>query len=104
MKCLPVWDEEAGTIDMVYWLFGSLALHQRGGEDWDRWRDEVEKAILPHQRKEGPLKGSWDPIGVWGADGGRVYSTAVLTLTLQTYRRYPRLFTGRTTRGKRRVR
>ena len=26
--------------------------------------------------------GSWDPIGVWGADGGRIYSTALMTLAL----------------------
>ena len=34
------------------------------------------------------LHGSWDPIGAWGEDGGRVYSTAILTLTLQAHYRY----------------
>ena len=37
------------------------------------------------------LLGSWDPIGAWGEDGGRVYSTAILVLTLEAYYRYSRL-------------
>ena len=31
------------------------------------------------------------PVGAWGEDGGRVYSTAILTLTLEAYYRYSRL-------------
>lgn len=37
------------------------------------------------------LRGSWDPVGVWGGHGGRGYATAIQCLTLQVYTRYPRL-------------
>ena len=37
-------------------------------------------------------KGSWDPIGPWGQDGGRVYSTAMMAMCLQVYFRYPKVF------------
>jgi hypothetical protein len=43
------------------------------------------------QRGDGNFKGSWDPNGVWGEDGGRVYSTAILVLTLQADYRHARL-------------
>ena len=40
-----------------------------------------------HRDKERPnLYGSWDPKCAWGEDGGRVYSTAILVLTLEAYR------------------
>ena len=29
------------------------------------------------------VKGSWDPKGAWGREGGRVYSTAMMALTLE---------------------
>ena len=37
------------------------------------------------------LDGPWDPTGGWGEDGGRVYSTANLVLTLEAYYRYSKL-------------
>ena len=43
------------------------------------------------QRTDGPYVGSWDPVGVWGEDGGRVYATATLVLTLEAYYRYTRV-------------
>jgi hypothetical protein len=35
--------------------------------------------------------GSWDPSGPWGTAGGRVYSTALLTLCLEVTYRYERV-------------
>ena len=46
-------------------------------------------------RKDGiycTYKGSWDPKGPWGPDGGRVYSTAMMALCLEVYYRYDRVF------------
>lgn len=50
---------------------------------------------LDHQRRDGDSKGSWDPIGVWGASGGRVYSTAMRAMTLEVYSRYARVLGSR---------
>ncbi|MHC4469938.1 MAG: prenyltransferase/squalene oxidase repeat-containing protein [Planctomycetota bacterium] len=92
LKALPVWDEESGAIDMYYWYWGTLSMFQVGGDPWATWNTSVRTALIDHQRKDGDEKGSWDPAGPWGPDGGRVYSTAVATLCLEVYYRYPRVF------------
>ena len=38
--------------------------------------------------QEGELAGSWHPNCRWGGYGGRVYSTAMATLSLEVYFRY----------------
>ena len=58
---------------------------------WDNWSKKLTPAVVKTQREEGNFKGSWDAVGAWGEDGGRVYSTATLVLTLEAYYRYTRL-------------
>ncbi|MEM7201226.1 MAG: prenyltransferase/squalene oxidase repeat-containing protein [Planctomycetota bacterium] len=95
LKTPPIWDEDDGSVDHYYWYYGSYALYQMGkfkGKDyWGKWAKSLTKAVVKTQRDEGNFKGSWDPIGVWGEYGGRVYSTAILVLTLEAYYRYTRL-------------
>ena len=86
----PVWDEAGGGIDHYYWYYGTYALFQVGGARWKHWSSAVQRAVVATQREDGNAAGSWDPAGVWGDDGGRVYSTAILVLTLEAYYRYPR--------------
>jgi hypothetical protein len=92
VKVLPRWDESDGSIDMYYWYYGSLAMFQVGGEAWRAWNSAMKPEILDHQRMDGDQKGSWDPIGPWGREGGRVYSTAVCVMCLEVYYRYDRVF------------
>ena len=92
IKVLPEWDEAAGSIDMYYWYYGSLALFQVGGDSWKAWNTAMKTAIIDHQRKDGDQRGSWDPLGPWGREGGRVYSTAVCVMCLEVYYRYSRVF------------
>ncbi len=87
----PVWDVESGAIDHYAWYYGTYALYQIGGKHWRNWSKSLAKAVAKTQRKEGNEKGSWDPVGVWGEAGGRVYSTAILCLTAQAYKRYARV-------------
>jgi len=89
---LPAWNPDDGSIDMAYWFLGSSAIFQLGGASWRRWNEAMKEAITKHQHPKGSgaRTGSWDPIGVWGPEGGRVYSTALMVLTLETYYRYPR--------------
>jgi hypothetical protein len=96
LKRLPEWNVGAGTIDMYYWYYGSLAMFQVGGDSWKSWNAAMKPAVIDHQRKDGDQRGSWDPIGAWGSDGGRVYSTAMMVLSLETYYRYPRIFSVKT--------
>jgi hypothetical protein len=88
MARLPRWSP--GSVDAVYWYFGTSAMYQFGGQRWDVWRDAL-KAALANQCTEGPAAGSWEPIGVWDEVGGRVFVTALHAMTLQTVGRYTRM-------------
>ena len=80
---------------MYYWYYATLAMFQVGGKHWDVWKKGMEKAMVETQRKDTDYcqyKGSWDPIGPWGLDGGRVYSTAILALCLEVFYRYDKVF------------
>ncbi len=87
----PIWDTKAGTIDHYYWYYATYALYQMGGRHWQEWSRHLTPAVLRTQRQDGNFHGSWDPAGAWGQDGGRVYATAILALTLEAYHRYTRL-------------
>lgn len=91
---LPQWDTDAGSIDMYYWYYGTLAAFQVGGDAWQEWNRAMKPAIVDRQRREKDTCtfGSWDPEDPWAPEGGRVYSTAVMTLCLEVYERYPRVF------------
>jgi len=94
----PSWNTQAGSIDMIYWYFGVYAVFHGGGDTWSAWAPQLENAALKHQRLDGEpcgYAGSWDPIGVWGQEGGRVYSTALMALILERRGRYRRVFAGR---------
>ncbi|MCE9637593.1 MAG: hypothetical protein K8T90_17990 [Planctomycetes bacterium] len=92
-KKLPRWDADAGTIDMYYWYYGTLAAFQAGGDVWRKWNDAMKLAIVDHQRNEKDRceSGSWDPEDPWAQEGGRIYSTALMTLCLEVYYRYPKV-------------
>ena len=89
------WDESSGSIDMYYWYWGSYAMYQLGGRYWKIWNKVMKPVAIEHQRRDGDFKGSWDPVGVWGATGGRIYSTAIMALTLEVYFRYARVLGSR---------
>jgi hypothetical protein len=84
----PAWQQD--RIDAVYWYFGSQALAMTGGPAWEVWRQGL-LALVNQQCSEGHARGSWDPIGVWDADGGRVFVTALYALCLSAEDRYSRL-------------
>jgi hypothetical protein len=87
---LPTWKDD-GSIDFYYWYYGTYAMYQMGGTHWDKWSKAIRPAVLGHQRKDGNFIGSWDPVSVWSEDGGRIYATAMCTLTLEATFRYRRL-------------
>ena len=76
-----------------YTLYNAtLAMYQAGGEDWDRWNNAIRDAVVAIQVKgTGCRRGSWDPRGsTHGPTGGRIYNTALGTLTLEVYYRFTR--------------
>lgn len=74
-------------LNMYYWYYGTLAMYQYGGEPWKKWNSVVRDTLINQQRTSGEFAGSWDPNGPWGRYGGRLYSTALSTLTLEVYYR-----------------
>lgn len=77
-----------GRPNFYYWYYATLALHQTGGDKWDDWHAQLRDRLVDLQRNDGYDAGSWDANGVWSGYGGRVYSTAMATLSLEIYYRY----------------
>ena len=87
--------EKAGVSanNLYHVYYGSLCMFQAGGEHWQRWNRQVRDALVAKQVKgRGPeVDGSWDVSGdILGQQGGRIYTTAMATLSLETYYRFRR--------------
>jgi hypothetical protein len=85
----PAWERGTST---YYLYYATLALFQHQGDAWVAWNEQVKETLLAHQETEGELAGSWEPNDQWARTGGRVYQTAVCTLTLEVYYRYLPLY------------
>lgn len=80
-------------MNIYYWYYGTLSMYQHGGASWDRWNAQVRDALVSRQRSQGHQAGSWDPDETdYGSRGGRIYETALATLSLEVYYRYLRLY------------
>ncbi|MEM9944246.1 MAG: prenyltransferase/squalene oxidase repeat-containing protein, partial [Planctomycetota bacterium] len=75
-------------VNLYYWYYGTLAMYQAGGSSWDQWNQNLLGTLLPLQNKTGPDLGSWPANGIWGGYGGKVYATAMATMSLEVYYRY----------------
>ncbi len=78
--------------NLYYWYYGTLAMFNYGGEPWRQWNESLRPLLEADQIKTGENAGSWDPKGVWGQYGGRVYSTALSALCLEVYARWLPLY------------
>lgn len=81
----PRWNAGAPT---YYWYYATLALFQQQGESWRAWNEALTPELLNNQRRDGKAAGSWDPQDEWSRLGGRIYQTAICTLSLEVYYRY----------------
>ncbi len=85
LQDLPRWNDDAPTYQ---WYYATLALFQHGGGAWDRWNRSMSRELVEAQRADGPAAGSWDPTDRYAQIGGRIYQTAICTLSLEVYYRY----------------
>jgi hypothetical protein len=86
-------DSDHGPTNMYYWYYATLALYQHGGEPWTKWNAALRDRLIGLQSTSGHQTGSWEPdSSLYGAKGGRIYSTALAALTLEVYYRYLRLY------------
>jgi hypothetical protein len=74
--------------DLYGWYYASLSLIQMENDVWRQWNEQCRQTLVTTQRIRGPLDGSWDTNLKWGDQGGRIYTTALSTLTLEVYYRY----------------
>ncbi|MCP3903015.1 MAG: hypothetical protein GY715_05200 [Planctomycetes bacterium] len=81
----PNWELSANT---YYWYYATLAMYQHQGDAWTAWNERVKNELLAHQATDGNKAGSWPVVDQWSRVGGRVYQTAICTLTLEVYYRY----------------
>lgn len=79
-------------LNYYYWYYGTLAMYQNGGREWQEWNNVVREVLISQQVRTGQTAGSWDPNDEWGRYGGRLYSTALATLTLEVYYRFLPLY------------
>ncbi len=77
-----------GKMNLYYWYYGTLALHQLQGDAWEEWSRQLQQELVRRQVTQTEHAGSWNPDTVWGSYGGRVYSTSLATLSLEIYFRY----------------
>ncbi len=80
--------------DIEFNYFAMQVLFHYGGEPWQEFSAQMQPMLIAAQTKEGHAAGSW----YFGKDEtakslGRLYHTALATTILQTYYRYPRLYT-----------
>ncbi len=92
---LPIGRDAEGRppLQVYYWYYATLVMHHMGGSYFDEWNPAVRDLLVATQIKEGHALGSWDPgVSDHGNRGGRVYTTALATLTLEVYYRYLPLY------------
>jgi hypothetical protein len=84
---------DRGEFNIYYLYYGTLAMYQHGGSAWSTWNARVRDDVVGRQRAKGHMAGSWDPDdSPYGSRGGRIYTTALATLTLEVYYRFLRLY------------
>ena len=84
---------DRGDFNIYYLYYGTLAMYQHGGDAWSTWNARVRDEVVRRQRAKGHMAGSWDPDdSPYGTKGGRIYGTALATLTLEVYYRFLRLY------------
>jgi hypothetical protein len=78
----------AGNPDLYYWYYASLCMlqihHRSHSVAWKDWNTQTRDTLIAMQQKGG----YWDTSVRWGDRGGRAFTTAIATLTLEVYYRY----------------
>ncbi len=73
-----------GSLDFYHSYFTAAALKHEGGSAAGERLATLQREILRHQIRVGEESGSWPPDDQWGRAGGRLYSTALASLSLSS--------------------
>jgi hypothetical protein len=78
-----------GEDNFYYWYYGTLAMVRYQDQGWQRWNAALKERLLKSQNGVGTADGgAWEPTCIWGGYGGRVYSTALGCMCLESYYRF----------------
>lgn len=81
--------EDDEEYSVYYWYYATQVLHHVGGRPWERWNESMRQVLPAMQEKTGAEAGSWDPsMDVFGAAGGRLYTTCLNLYCLEVYYRH----------------
>ncbi|MCY3017723.1 MAG: terpene cyclase/mutase family protein [Planctomycetota bacterium] len=85
----PSYGANGESVDLYYWYYGTMCVFQQQDDAlWKRWNAEMKKALIQNQCKQGDEAGSWNPVGEFSGEWGRVGQTALSALCLEVYYRY----------------
>jgi len=95
LKSIPEYDGKqvkatsGASFPVYYWYYGSLAMYQMGGHFWRQWSKPLLTEGIPNLQVQGDQceQGSWDSDNL-DSIGGRIYTTSMCVLTLETFYRY----------------
>jgi len=77
---VPGWGD--GKTDLYFWYYLTQATGLSGGETRDKWQEAVGRTLKDNQCKDGDAAGSWNPVGDYALEWGRVGQTALACLCL----------------------
>lgn len=83
---------DRGRSNFYYWYYGTQVMHHVGGAAWREWNHSVRDVLVDSQETSGHQAGSWEPQGQHDVTGGRLYTTALATCTLEVYYRHVPIF------------
>ena len=63
-------------------------MSQAGGLAWRAWNSALRQTLVDHQADRRSELGSWEPKGPFCRKAGRVFTTALSAIMLESYYRY----------------
>jgi len=76
---------------MYFYYYATQVLHHYGGPTWHKWNAWMRDYLVKSQSRKGSETGSWHFTGPHD-DAGRLYCTAMATMTLEIYYRYSPIY------------
>ena len=85
----PSTDSSRLKNNMYYNYYATQVMHHYGGSEWRRWNEVLREYLIASQATKGHETGSWflDGSDHGAPAGGRLYCTAMATMTLEVYYR-----------------
>lgn len=85
--------EGPSKTDIYYNYYGTMLMFHRGGKEWTKWNGQMRDYLISTQDQSTTHRmGSWHFTDRHGNVGGRLYTTAMATMTLEVYYRYMPLY------------